>query len=152
MGLFFVVLAVVPLISGQAVKNGTSVANVPDAAYLQKIWDGWGMLNATHQSQFYDHAPHLFFDESPLKYSDWKSYETGSNKILATIKTAKFTVNKDAQIHSAGDYAWAAATVNQDAVLKGGKRDVTTFRWTVIFQKENEKWLIVHEHVSRTAD
>jgi len=32
--------------------------------------------------------------------------------------------------------------------MKSGKREMGTFRWTVVFEKQNGKWLIVHEHVS----
>jgi len=31
---------------------------------------------------------------------------------------------------------------------KSGKQEMGAFRWTVVWQKEDGKWLIVHEHVS----
>ena len=31
---------------------------------------------------------------------------------------------------------------------KAGKVEMGNFRWTVIFENEDGKWLIVHEHVS----
>ena len=31
---------------------------------------------------------------------------------------------------------------------KSGKRELATLRWTVVFGKQDGKWLIVHEHVS----
>ena len=63
-------------------------------------------------------------------------------------KSAKFTVNDDAQVHPAGPYAWATSTIKADMTTKADKRDISTFRWTVIFQKQQGKWLIMHEHVS----
>lgn len=124
---------------------------VPDAAYLQKIWDGWATLDAANQTQFYAQGPHTFFDESPLKYDSWKEFEAGVGKILTSIQSAKFTV-KEPHIHPAGQYAWATALIDQDALLKDGKRDKAILRWTVVFQHENGKWLIVHEHVSRPTE
>lgn len=124
----------------------------PDKAYLQKIWDGWGQLDPAKQAQFYAKGRHLFFDVAPLKYSSWPEYQAGVVKELADYKTAKFTVNDDAEIHSCGtDCAWSASTVKQDATMKSGKRDIATFRWTAVFQRQQSKWLIVHEHVSVPA-
>jgi ketosteroid isomerase-like protein len=31
---------------------------------------------------------------------------------------------------------------------KSGKREMATFRWTAVFEKQDGKWVIVHEHVS----
>jgi ketosteroid isomerase-like protein len=34
-------------------------------------------------------------------------------------------------------------------VKKNDKREMATFRWTAVFEKQKDgKWLIVHEHVS----
>jgi ketosteroid isomerase-like protein len=46
---------------------------------------------------------------------------------------------------------WATATIAQKALLKDGSKDNATLRWTVVFEKQNGRWLIVHEHVSRPA-
>jgi len=43
---------------------------------------------------------------------------------------------------------WAVATLKEEAVTAAGKHELGTFRWTVIFQKQDGKWLIVHEHTS----
>jgi ketosteroid isomerase-like protein len=128
-----------------------SSVSVPDEALLQKIWDGWETLDASHQTQFYAQGPHTFFDEAPLKYESWKQFESGVSKILSLIRSAKFKV-QEPHIHPAGEYVWATALINQDGVLKDGKRDATVLRWTVVFHRENGKWLIVHEHVSRPTE
>jgi len=145
--LFFVLIACAPS-RAQTVAARTPL---PDLAYLQKIWNGWETLDAAHQTQFYAQGPHVFFDESPLKYDSWKQFEAGVGKILTTIKSAKFTV-KEPHIHPGGEYAWATALIDQDAILKDGKRDKAILRWTVVFHWETGKWLIVHEHVSRPTD
>lgn len=126
-------------------------ASLPNAAYLQKIWDGWGTLDAAHQTQFYAQGQHAFFDEAPLKYDSWKQFESGVGKILASIKSAKFEV-EEPHIHPSGEYVWATALINQDALLRNGKRDKAVLRWTVVFHEEDGKWLIVHEHVSRPTE
>ncbi len=119
--------------------------------YLQSIWSGWETLDAKHQRQFYAQGPHVFFDESPLKYDSWDQFEQGVDKILKQIKTAKFSL-RDAQIHPAGPYAWVTGLIDQDALLTNGKSDKAVLRWTAVLQKQNGKWLILHEHVSRPTE
>ena len=119
-----------------------------DKVYLQKIWDGWGTLDPANLAKFYAPGPRTFFDIAPLKYNSWDEYENGVKGVLAGYKSAKFTVNDDAAIHTQGDLVWATATIADQMTNKSGKVEMGNFRWTVIFENENGKWLIVHEHVS----
>jgi ketosteroid isomerase-like protein len=121
---------------------------IPDKAYLRKIWDGWSTLDPANVAQFYAKGDHPFFDMAPLKYNNWDEYEAGVKKELADYKTAKFTVNDDARLYRAGEYVWGTSTVKSDMTTKADKHDLGTFRWTVVFQKQQGNWLIVHEHVS----
>jgi len=57
-------------------------------------------------------------------------------------------VNDDAELHPAGNYVWGTATIKEEMVHKDGKIDMSNFRWTMIFEKQGGKWLIVHEHTS----
>ena len=125
-----------------------SSSPAPDKALLQKIWDGWSTLDVSKVTDFYASGPHTFFDIAPLKYSSWDEYQKNVVNVLAGFKSAKFTVNDDAELHPAGAYTWATATVKEDATMKSGKREMSNFRWTVVFEKQGGKWLIVHEHVS----
>jgi ketosteroid isomerase-like protein len=134
--------------SAQPKKSAAKSSGGPDKAYLQKIWDGWAALDPPKQGQYYAQGQHTFFDIAPLKYSSWDEYEKGVVNVLADFKAAKFTVNDDAEIHTAGDQAWGFGTVKEDATMKSGKREMATIRWTFVFEKQDGKWLIVHEHVS----
>lgn len=126
----------------------TSAGPVPDKAYLQKIWDGWATLDPANTAKFYATGTHTFFDIAPLKYNSWDEYEKGVKGVLAGYKSAKFTVNDDAAIHTQGDLVWATATVSNEMTNKAGKVEMGNFRWTVVFENTDGKWLIVHEHVS----
>ena len=123
-------------------------AAAPDKAHMQKIWDGWSTLDPANVAKFYASGPHTFFDIAPLKYSSWDEYEKGVRQVVADFKSAKFTVNDDADLHPAGKYVWGTATVKQEMTHKDGKVDTGNFRWTVVFEKQGGKWLIVHEHIS----
>ncbi len=131
-------------------KSSKKVASpsAPDKAYLQKIWDGWSTLDPANVAQFYASGPHTFFDIAPLKYSSWDEYQKTVAQVLADFKSAKFTVNEDTELHSAGNYVWGTATVKEEMTHKNGKIDMGAFRWTMVFEKQGGKWLIVHEHVS----
>ena len=129
-------------------KSMAATASGPDKAHLQKIWDGWSTLDPANVAQFYASGPHTFFDIAPLKYSSWDEYQKGVRQVLADFKSAKFTVNEDADLHSAGKYVWGTATVKEEMTHKDGKVDTGTFRWTVVFERQGAKWLVVHEHIS----
>jgi ketosteroid isomerase-like protein len=121
---------------------------VPDKAYLQKVWDGWSTLDPASTAKFYATGPHTFFDIAPLKYGSFDEYSTGVKAVVAGYKSAKFTLNDDLAIHPHGDLVWATATVAEQMTTKAGKVEMGNFRWTVVLENEDGKWLIVHEHVS----
>lgn len=124
----------------------------PDKAYLQKIWDGWSTLDPANVAQFYAAGTHTFYDIAPLKYGSWDEYENGVKGVLAGYKSAKFTVNDDAAIHAHGDLVWATATIAEQMTSTAGKVEMGNFRWTVVFENQDGKWLIVHEHVSEAIE
>lgn len=126
----------------------SSAGPAPDKAYSQKIWDGWSTLDTANVAKYYATGPHTFFDIAPLKYGSWDEYAAGVKGIVAGYKSAKFTVNDDADIHTHGDLAWGTATVKEEMTTKAGKVEMGNFRWTVIWENQDGKWLIVHEHVS----
>jgi ketosteroid isomerase-like protein len=106
-------------------------------------------MNTANVAGFYNQEPdHAFFDISPLKYADWKEYDAGVQALFKDLKSLKLTVNDDVKVHGEGDWAWVTATLKEDATTKAGKREMATLRWTAVFEKTGDKWLIVHEHVS----
>ncbi|HEY3975543.1 MAG TPA: nuclear transport factor 2 family protein [Candidatus Sulfotelmatobacter sp.] len=152
--LFFLTISGFPQISAQAAARAKKVAMkkagpVPDRAYIQKIWDGWSTLDPGNVAQYYaTTGPHTFFDIAPLKYNNWEEYSNGVKAVVAGYKSAKFTVNDDLAIHPHGDLAWATATIAEQMTTKAGKVEMGNFRWTGIFENEDGKWVVVHEHVS----
>jgi ketosteroid isomerase-like protein len=120
----------------------------PDKAYLQNIWDGWSTLDPANVARFYASGPHVFFDIAPLKYGSFDEYEKGVQAVVSGYKSAKFTLNDDLAIHPHGDLAWVTATVKEEMTTKAGKIEMGNFRWTGVFENQDGKWLIVHEHVS----
>lgn len=131
-----------------AASKKTNGAGAPDKALMQTIWSGWATLDPANVDKYYATGDHVFFDIAPLKYASWDEYKKNVTNVLADFKSATCTVNDDAQVHSAGNVVWGTATIKYEMTHKSGKVDAGNFRWTVVWQKENGKWLIVHEHVS----
>lgn len=126
----------------------SSAGPAPDKAYMQKIWDGWATMDPANVAKYYATGPHAFFDIAPLKYNSWDEYQTGVKAVLAGYKSAKFTVNDDAVVHTHGELVWGTATVKDELTAKSGKVEMANLRWTVIWENQDGKWLIIHEHVS----
>jgi ketosteroid isomerase-like protein len=134
--------------SAKPTAKKSSAGPTPDKAHLQKIWDGWSTLDPANVAKFYASGPHTFFDIAPLKYDSWDQYQAGVKGVLSGYKSAKFTVNDDAAIHPHGDLIWATATIKEEMTTTAGKIEMGNFRWTVILENQDGKWLVVHEHVS----
>src|SRR5262252_1993755 len=137
----FITLAAAAQTKKSAAKKANA-APAPDKAYLQKIWDGWATLDPANTAKFYATGPHTFFDIAPLKYNSWDEYEKGVKGVVAGYKSARFTVNDDADVHSHGDLVWATATIKEEMTNTAGKVDMGNFRWTVVFEYVDGKWLI----------
>jgi len=125
---------------------------VPDKALMQKLLDGWSTLDPANVAAHYPQGPHTYFDIAPLKYNNWDEYSAGVKKLGDSYQNFRMTLNDDAAVHQHGDLVWATATIKEDATLKSGKREMATFRWTIIWEKQDDKWLVVHEHTSEPME
>ena len=121
-----------------------------DKAILQQVWDAWDTLDPANPAKFYSHeANHIFYDVAPLQYHNWSEYENGVKKVFADWKSLKSKVNYDGMIRSESPtMTWTTSTVDMDVVTKDGKNQKMTARWTAIWHKHGNQWLIAHEHVS----
>jgi ketosteroid isomerase-like protein len=121
----------------------------PDAAKLQQVMTAWTTLDPAKAAVFYAKDPRLvFYDFMPRKYTGWAAYDKGVREEFKDFKSLSLKVLNDAEVHVAGNTAWATATVDADLSLKDGSRSRLDGRWTSIWEKRGNEWLIVHEHVS----
>jgi|tagenome__1003787_1003787.scaffolds.fasta_scaffold20823796_1 ketosteroid isomerase-like protein len=143
----FAVFALVAFASAQS--NSGPQTQTPSKQLMQDIWSGWATLDTANVSRFYDkNANDIFFDVEPLKYKGWSEYESGVKNVFAQWQSMKATVNDDALVHANGNLYWGTATVHLDISPKQGNPMSLDVRWTVLWQKQRNQWLIVHEHVS----
>jgi ketosteroid isomerase-like protein len=90
----------------------------------------------------------VFYDITPLKYNNWAEYEKGCVESNKKIKSVTFKLRDDARLHYQGNLAWTTATVDGEVVNKDGSRLKLDGRWTTVWEKRGEKWIIVHDHFS----
>jgi len=119
-------------------------------ALLQRVLDAWSTLDPANAVPFYAHEPgHVFFDFAPMEYDGWAAYAEGVKKAAASYSSSKITLGPDVRVHNRGNFAWATATWHMELVAKqGGTQQVMNGRWTVLWEKRGENWIIVHEHFS----
>ena len=145
--LLFVILPVAEHGHSQPARSASSDADFK--ALMQRIWDAWSSGDPAKAALFYSKgADRVFFDVTPVKYEGWAQYNDGVKRVLANFQNAKFKVNADARVHRLGNYTWATSTIDADLVQKSGSEQKGTWRWTVVWWRSGEDWLIIHEHVS----
>lgn len=117
---------------------------------MPRIMHAWDNLDPAATARYYAKDPHLvFYDDSPLKYTGWAAYARGVRTEFAGYKSFVTTLADDIAVHRVGDgFAWGTATWRADAVKVDGSTEVVYGRWTVLFERRDGTWLIVHEHVS----
>jgi len=120
---------------------------------MPKIMHAWDDLDPAKAAPYYAKDSDLvFYDDSPLKYTGWEAYARGVRKEFAGYKSYTTTLANDVSVHKVGDkFAWGTATWRADAVKLDHSTEVVYGRWTVLFEKRDGKWLIIHEHVSLPA-
>ena len=137
----------------EAPKASAATSAAVDRAYLQSIWDGWASADLEKQAQFYVKGPgHLFFDVAPLKYSSWEEYRDGVAPSLKDAPKVTYGLSDDVQIHPAGGLTWVAATLTMSGQSPQGQKETLYLRWTAVFEQQDGRWLITHEHVSAPAE
>jgi ketosteroid isomerase-like protein len=118
-------------------------------ALMQKIFEAWSSTDASGVAQYYAQEPkRVFYDITPLKYDDWQEYASGYKKLMADYTSAKFTLNADARAHQRGNMVWANGTWKGDLMKKDGTKEILEGRWTAIFEKRGDNWIIIHDHFS----
>ena len=119
---------------------------------MEEINDAWSTLDPDNAARYYDMSPgNVFYDITPFKYVGWSAYAAGARDFYATLRSMKYTVGDDAEIHTAGTIAWATATLHLELVDKQDRATAFDLRWTPVWEQKGSRWLIVHEHLSVVA-
>ncbi|MBE3123637.1 MAG: nuclear transport factor 2 family protein [Planctomycetes bacterium] len=137
------------LLFAQAPKSGPISGSAPDKARLEQVLAAWASRDVSRPAVFYAKDPDLaFYDIAPRKYKNWAEYEKGAADLFKTLKSLTFKLGDDVQVHHAGNVAWATATVDGDMVNNDGSSLKIDGRWTTVWERRGNAWLIVHDHFS----
>ena len=119
---------------------------------IKKIYAAWSTLDADNAAPFYAKDADLtFFDLAPLKYTHgWKEYSDNFRTNVATVFTnLVMTANDDLKVTKKGDLAFTTSTFHLAIKSKDGSPMEFDGRHTLIWEKRDGKWLIIHEHASK---
>ena len=140
--------------AAQAEKKAAPARAAAKPAYdfqvlMQKIFKAWSSTDPSGVAQYYAQGPgHVYYDIAPLKYNGWQEYAEGYKKLIADYSSVKFTLDPDARAHQRGNMAWATATWKGKLLKKDGTKETLEGRWTAVFEKRGDNWIIVHDHFS----
>jgi ketosteroid isomerase-like protein len=124
-------------------------ARAPDVELMRSVWNAWSTLDPAQAAPYYAKDSGLvFYDLKPFEHRGWDAYQAGAREYLGNFKSGRFTPRDDAQVTVLGTHAIGQATVDIDVEQKDGKRVTADARWTVVWERRGNDWLIVHEHVS----
>jgi ketosteroid isomerase-like protein len=139
------------LLAAALVAAAPGAGKEPDFKAMQAEVDkAWCTLDSKNAAAYYaKNAYYTFFDIAPMKYRNWTEYQAGAQKFfLDGAKTMKFIPAGDDRIERRGDVAWVTRTLRVSAQMKDGKALELDGRDTIVWERQNGKWLIAHEHVS----
>ncbi len=82
-------------------------------------------------------------------FSDWSSAAAYYRQFMAVPKTWELKPGDDLRIHLRGNVGWSTVSLRGHGTLEDGTViDLPEARVTLIFEKRDGEWLIVHEHGS----
>jgi ketosteroid isomerase-like protein len=126
--------------------RGTTVAESM-RAFSKEIIDAYEKRDTETLKGFYaKQEGALFFWERKMTYS-WDQLDSTVENLIGAAAELKLRIG-DFRSGGSGDTGWFAATFHIDRATAEGKTSSSDGRWTVIAEKRNGRWLIVHEHTS----
>jgi ketosteroid isomerase-like protein len=125
-----------------------------DDATFRKLIDAycaaWSTGNADNAARFYAKDEGLvFYDVTPFSYHGWKEYHDGVKAALFdNMESGTLSAGKDLKVRRRGTVAWTTVSMHLSEKTKDGKNLETEIRYTGIWEKRPNGWLLVHEHLS----
>lgn len=143
---------ILSLLFASAIALGQTISATskkPNAALMSKVFSLWLAGDTAALSPYYDHAPtDTFFSLLPLQYQGWDEYKNAPQRQFTMFRSFEGHLNSDATVLVSGATAWGTATWKGFGRLANGNGAELEGRWTVIWQKKDGRWLIVHDHFS----
>jgi ketosteroid isomerase-like protein len=128
-------------------KDFKSLTNRYYAAW-SKIDENWSI--ETPAQMYAKDTACIFFDVlPPLEgYQGWEAFRENMEQSVYKNMVSLLTGNDDVQVTHHGDIAWTTQTFHGISKSQDGKVEEFDGRSTLIWVKQDDEWLIVHEHAS----
>jgi ketosteroid isomerase-like protein len=110
----------------------------------------WESCDVERVEPFFTGDPDaLFFDAAPLKYIGWAAYKKASvENFTYRFPRQKFQIHDDMIVVHSGDLAVSGFTLHLYTETTDGEPLDADGRCTFVWQRQGERWVIVHEHLS----
>ena len=78
----------------------------------------------------------------------WQSFAQYYSRFMALLEHWQLTANDDLKVFRQGNIAWTVVSLKGTGTIKNGQTMSFDGRVTLILEKQEGQWLIVHEHGS----
>ncbi|HXY13013.1 MAG TPA: SgcJ/EcaC family oxidoreductase [Terriglobales bacterium] len=154
----FLLLAALSLLAAAAWSQTATTATIKNEAEIKAVYDRWAKAFEAHDIEgimsiyapgdaviAYDVVP-------PLQYKGKDAYRKDYLEFLGQYDGPIHVEYRDMRILSSGDLGFIHALEHFTGKLKNGQQSDLWLRATSGLRKIDEKWLIVHDHVSVPID
>jgi ketosteroid isomerase-like protein len=95
-------------------------------------------------------ADFMAYDVAPPVggYIGWDRYAVGWYDVMNKYKEIYFKFNDDLLVHRRGEVGWVSVSAKWYGISTGGESFNKDFRLTLVWVRENDAWVITHEHAS----
>lgn len=91
----------------------------------------------------------VFYGLGESQYHGWRAYERGmKNKLFDNAMSLRFSPDGKLQVTRKGGVAWTTTLLRVAIVWADGRDQELTAEQTAVWEKQDGRWLIVHEHLS----
>jgi len=111
----------------------------------------WSSGSAENPAHLYAKDSGLvFYDVTPFAYRGWGEYREGVKKAFFNdnFESGKLTAGNDLKVTRRGTVAWTTVSMHLSVKNKDGKNLESDLRYTGIWERRGNAWVIVHEHLS----
>ncbi len=126
-------------------KDAKDIRNV-----VVQVFKNWSSMKPETNDPYYlADDKTVLFDAAPMQDIGWSTQKERLRRAFKDFEYFKMDPNEDLAVHQVGDLAWATTTWKYEIYFKDGKRIQHEGRGTFVLQRQGEKWLVVHDHISR---
>jgi uncharacterized protein (TIGR02246 family) len=88
----------------------------------------------------------------PLQHGGGETFRKRWQELFELYESSIDYEVRDLSITAGDDVAFSHSLNRVSGTMKDGRKSDRWLRWTACYRRTNDKWLIVHEHVSVPAD